>query len=143
MIYSDIVHHLFGSRFPALLPALLRLCPQIIDLSKIYIWNDAVLLLALRYHQHVMRSGQANHDHWTPIPDSVVYQFCRPDKILSSTAATHTWKRRDSSAQHQGSNDGTVSCLNFRKYGEGRFTECKRRHEKTIQPAAGGPQISK
>jgi hypothetical protein len=55
MVYSDIIHQLFGLKFPALPSALLRFCRQITDLSKIYVWNDAVLLLALRYHQHVMR----------------------------------------------------------------------------------------
>src|SRR5207248_10477884 len=67
MVYSDIVHQLFGHKFPALPSALLRFCRQIIDLSKIYVWNDAVLLLALRYHQHVMRSGQTSHEQWFPI----------------------------------------------------------------------------
>lgn len=80
MVYSDITHQLFGPKFPALPSALLRFCRQIIDLSKIYVWNDAVLLLALRYHQHVIRSGQTNREQWFPIPDNVVYQFCRPDK---------------------------------------------------------------
>jgi hypothetical protein len=144
MVYSDIVHHVFGSKFPALLPALLRFCRQIVDLSKIYIWSDAVLLLALRYHQHVMRSGQTNHEHWSPIPDNVVYQFCRPDKVLSSTATANTsGSGKDSSRSTKDPNDSTVPCLNFRKYGECRFTACKRRHEKTTQPAAGGSQASK
>jgi hypothetical protein len=144
MVYSDIVHQLFGQKFPALPSALLRFCRQIIDLSKIYVWNDAVLLLALRYHQHVMRSGQTSHEQWSPIPDNVVYQFCRPDKVRASTTTAPTSSsRRDSSRSTKDPNDNTVICLNFRKYGECRSTWCKRRHEKPTQPGAGGPQASK
>jgi hypothetical protein len=143
MVYSDIIHQLFGLKFPALLPALLRFCRQIIDLSKIYVWNDAVLLLALRYHQHVMRSGQTNHEQWSPIPDNVVYQFCRPDKVLASTGTAQTSGLIGEFPQNtKDPNDSTVPCLNFRKYGECRFTGCKRRHEETTQPT-GGPQASK
>ena len=142
MVYSDIVHQLFGPKFPALPSALLRFCRQIIDLSKIYVWNDAVLLLALRYHQHVMRSGQTSHEQWFPIPDSVVYQFCRPDKVLTSTITAQIPDTREELSQNtQAPNDSTVLCLNFRKYGECRFTGCKRRHEETTQ-AAGGPRAS-
>jgi hypothetical protein len=35
LIYSEIAHHLFGPKFPSLLPALFRFLRQIIDLSKI------------------------------------------------------------------------------------------------------------
>ena len=144
MVYSDIIHQLFGLKFPALPPALLRFCRQIIDLSKIYVWNDAVLLLALRYHQHVIRSGQTNHEQWSPIPDNVVYQFCRPDKVLASTTAgQNSGFRRESSRSTRDPNDSTVLCLNYRKYGECRFTGCKRRHEKTTEPGASGPLASK
>jgi hypothetical protein len=122
MVYSDIVH-LFGPKFSLLLPALLRFLRQIIDLSKIYMWQDAILPLALRYHQHVMRSGQTNHELWSPILDNVVYQFCRPNKVLSATTTT--------SGTRKDPNDNTVVCLNFRKNGECRFSGCKRRHEKS------------
>src|SRR6266516_4686448 len=37
MVYSDIIHQLFGPKFLALPPSLLRFCRQIIDLSKIYV----------------------------------------------------------------------------------------------------------
>jgi len=126
MVYSDVIHQLFGPKFPALPSALLRFCRQIIDLSKIYVWNDAVLLLALRYHQHVMRSGQTSHEQWSPIPDNVVYQFCRPDKVLAATTTAQTaGPRREFSRSTKGPNDNTVPCLNFRKYGECKFTGCK------------------
>ena len=143
MVYSDIIYQLFSPKFPALPSALLRFCRRIIDLSKIYVWNDAVLLLALRYHQHVIRSGQTNHEQWSPIPDNVVYQFCRPDKVLASTVTAQTSGPIEEFPQNiKDPNDSTVLCLNFRKYGECRFTGCKRRHEETTQPA-GGPQASK
>jgi len=143
MVYSDIIHQLFGLKFPALPSALLRFCRQIIDLSKIYFWNDAVLLLALRYHQHVIRSGQTNHEQWSPIPDNIVFQYCRPDKVLTSNITQPPGPRRESPRGTRDPNDNTVLCLNFRKYGECRFTGCKRRHEKTSQPGAGGPQASR
>jgi hypothetical protein len=126
MVYSDVIRQLFGPKFPALPSALLRFCRQIIDLSKIYVWNDAVLLLALRYHQHVMRSGQTSHEQWSPIPDNVVYQFCRPDKVLAATTTAQTaGPRREFSRSTKDPNDNTVPCLNFRKYGECKFTGCK------------------
>ena len=137
MVYSDIVHQLFGPKFPVLPSALLRFCRQIIDLSKIYVWTDAVLL-ALRYHQHVMRSGQTSHEQWFSIPDSVVYQFCTPDKVLTSTITAQIPDTREELSQAP--NDSTALCLNFRKYGECRFTGCKRRHEETTKPAANRPQ---
>src|SRR5947209_12108218 len=144
MVYSDIIHQLFGLKFPALSSALLRFCRQIMDLSKIYVWNDAVLLLALRYHQHVMRSGQTNHEQWSPIPDNVVYQYCRPDKVLTSNTTPQVpGFRKEFPRTSKDPNDNTVLCLNFRKYGECRFTGCKRRHEKTTQPGASGPQASR
>ena len=145
MVYSDIVHQLFGPKFPALPSALLRFCRQIIDLSKIYVWSDAVLLLALRYHQHVMRSGQTNHEQWSPIPDNVVYQFCRPDKVRASTnTASTSGSRRDPSRSTKDPNDNTVLCLNYRKYGDCRATWCKRRHDKPpTPPGAGTSQASR
>ena len=144
MVYSDIVHRLFGLKFPALPSALLGFCRQIIDLSKIYVWNDAVLLLALRYHQHVMRSGQTNHEQWDPIPDKVVYQFCRPDKVLASTITPQAaGPKKEFPRSTKDPNDSTVPCLNYRKYGECRSTWCKRRHERAPQPGISGPQASK
>jgi len=131
-------------KLPTLPPAFLRFCQQTIDLSKIYVSNDAVLLLAVRHHQHVVRSGQINHEQWSLMPDNVVDQYCRPDKVLTSSTTDQTsGSRRDSPRSVKDPNDSTVPCLNSRKYGDCRFTGYKCRYEKTTRLGAGGPQASK
>ena len=63
--YCSIMVDLFGITFPTLHQKLLAYHQQIIELSSVYEWQEAVLPLAIEYHTEIVAINYTDVEAWT------------------------------------------------------------------------------
>lgn len=84
--YSMIMIDFFGTASLTLFCALLFFWSKIQKLSKIYVWQGAILLLAIDYYTKITISNHTNINMQT-LPQDQIDQYCLPDHILDSTTS--------------------------------------------------------
>lgn len=123
--YASIMVDLFGITFPTLHQKLLAYHQQIIELSSVYEWQEAVLPLAIEYHTEIVAINHTDVEAWT-IPHIWVDRFCTSIRTLR---AGPTLSFPPSiQAKFREPNDATVVSRAFNSKGC-RYASCRRRHE--------------
>ena len=84
--YSMIMVDFFGTATPTLFRTLFLFWSKIRKLSKIYVWQGAILPLAIDYHTEITTSNHTDVDMRT-LPQDWIDQYCSSDHILSSTSS--------------------------------------------------------
>lgn len=137
--YMMILISFFGNNnnniHPALYFALVKFHRKIIDLSRKYQWQEAVLPLALDFHTHIVSGGlPADPAQWE-IPTKWQARFCNP----LTDRAIHKRKRTDSpssasasasapaSKKTKDANNSSVICRSFNR-GKCSRANCRRKH---------------
>ena len=97
--YARVLAGFYTPTHPLLVSALLGFHEEIIELSRIYKWQDAVLPVAIQYHVMMTMETPLDHSKWL-LPRSWVDRYCTSTKTLSSKSgpsilpADHTNKRK-------------------------------------------------
>ena len=126
--YLMIMVDFLGSTTPTLFRALLLFWSKIRRLSKIYMWQEAILPLAIDYHTEITTTNHADVDMWT-LPQDWIDQYCSPDRTLSSSLS----KKRSVTSSLEGltNKKKTVEiCRNFNLKGCS-FEGCARKYKCT------------
>jgi hypothetical protein len=90
-----------GPIYPTLVPAMLSFVRQILSLEQVYVWQGAVLDLAIAYHQDMMYSGITDITRWSYIPPDWITLYITPAKLKSTPLLAGPWsgprgsKRKD------------------------------------------------
>ncbi|KAJ5778452.1 hypothetical protein N7520_001698 [Penicillium odoratum] len=64
LAYLAVVGYLFGENHPKAIPNLLMFMRQILDFAQTYQWSEAVLPLALNFHQYILDKGELSTDNY-------------------------------------------------------------------------------
>lgn len=132
--YTSIMLDFFSSAVPTLHQKLYAYHYQIMELSTIYDWQEAVLPLTIEYHTEIVSVNHIDVEAWT-IPRTWVDRFCSPLKIIRSGVATST-SSSSTQARFREPNDASMICRAFN--GKGCiYSSCKRRHECSACGAKG------
>ena len=124
--YCSIMVDLFGITFPTLHQKLLAYHQQIIELSSVYEWQEAVLPLAIEYHTEIVAINHTDVEAWT-IPHIWIDRFCTSIRTVKAGMATLSFPP-STQAKLREPNDATIVCRAFN--GKGcRYSSCRRRHE--------------
>ena len=83
-MYISIKSITLGPRYPTLVPAMLSFVRQILSLEQVYVWQGAVLDLAIAYHQDIVYSGITDVTRWSYIPPDWIALYITPAKLKST-----------------------------------------------------------
>ncbi|KAF7160332.1 hypothetical protein CNMCM6106_007773 [Aspergillus hiratsukae] len=64
LTYLAVIGYLFGDKHPKAVPNLLMFMRQILDVAQTYQWPEAVLPLALNFHQYILDKGELSTDSY-------------------------------------------------------------------------------
>ncbi|MCJ1360831.1 MAG: hypothetical protein MMC33_010840, partial [Icmadophila ericetorum] len=92
--YINILLHFHASRNVKLIAAVIQFHNRIIQLSKIYQWQDGVLILALTHHRDVCSTGVTDHSRWA-IPQEKIHTHC--NELTKKTVSHKRTATRDES----------------------------------------------
>lgn len=135
--YKSILISLFGATVPNLHLALANFYINILQLAKVYEWQEAVLPLAIKIHSHIVCLRPSDPSNWV-IPPEVQGRFCTTMTVLGMSSLHSQGKRkrfqsppsRRPSKQAGGvSNNPTVSCELIIK-GPCDWSGCEREHKR-------------
>ncbi|KAJ6000957.1 hypothetical protein N7481_001366 [Penicillium waksmanii] len=63
LTYSAVIGYLFSEKHPKAVPNLLMFMRQILDFAQTYQWSEAVLPLALNFHQYILDKGELSTEN--------------------------------------------------------------------------------
>ncbi|KAI3095133.1 hypothetical protein CBS147333_9859 [Penicillium roqueforti] len=63
LTYLAVIGYLFGEKHPKAVPNLLMFMRQILDLAQTYQWSEAVLPLALNFHQYILDKAELSTEN--------------------------------------------------------------------------------
>ncbi len=134
--YTGIMVSLFGSTSPELHAALTIFYGNILQLARVYEWQEAVLPMTIEVHTHVVSQQPSDASKWI-IPPEFRGRFCNPTTLLgTSSLQTQNKRKRSRSppsrrvAKQPGgaTNNLSVICEVFNK-GSCSWTNCERAHK--------------
>ncbi|KAJ5267283.1 hypothetical protein N7478_010091 [Penicillium angulare] len=130
LTYLAIMGYLVGEKHPKAVPNLLMFIRQILDYAQTYEWSEAVLPLALNFHQYILDKGDLSMEN-TLITALFREKYLPHNLTLPAKSTTNPSARSRQTRSTRSSNNETVVCDKFNTSGclwEG----CKRRHECTL-----------
>ncbi len=137
--YTSIMVSLFAPSTAELHVALNSFYGNILQLSQVYEWQEAVLPLAIEVHTHIISLQPSDPTKWD-IPPAFQGRFCNPLTLLDSSSVgsslSHNKRERSRSppsrrvAKPPGdpTNNPTVICEAFNK-GSCGWVNCERTHK--------------
>lgn len=129
LAYLAVVGYLFGEKHPKAVPNLLMFMRQILDFAQTYQWSEAVLPLALNFHQYIMDKGELSTDNYL-VTGPFREKYLRHNLTLSAKSPTNPPTRPRQARNTRSSNNETDVCDKFNTTGCS-WEGCKRRHECT------------
>ncbi|KAJ3453583.1 hypothetical protein MRS44_017830 [Fusarium solani] len=130
LTYLAAIGYLFGDKYPKAVPNMLMFMRQILDFAQTYHWSEAVLPLALNFHQYILDKGELSTDSYL-VTAQFREKYLRHNLTLPAKSPPHSPGARPRQARRaRSSNNETEVCGKFNTTGclwEG----CKRRHECT------------
>ncbi|MCJ1468533.1 hypothetical protein MMC07_007162 [Pseudocyphellaria aurata] len=93
--YSMIMVSLFGSTVPDLHAALSQFHLQVLHLSRIYQWKEAILPLVIDAHKHIVTYHPLDPKSWV-IPEIFRDTYCTPLSVLGMNPRQSQPKRKRS-----------------------------------------------
>ena len=131
LTYLAAIGYLFGDKHPKAVPNMLMFMRQILDFAQTYHWSEAVLPLALNFHQYILDKGELSTDSYL-VTAQFREKYLRHNLTLPAKSPPHSPAARPRQARRaRSSNSETEVCDKFNTTGclwEG----CKRRHECTV-----------
>ncbi|KAJ4175315.1 hypothetical protein NW754_002318 [Fusarium falciforme] len=131
LTYVAAIGYLFGDKYPKAVPNMLMFMRQILDFAQTYHWSEAVLPLALNFHQYILDKGELSTDSYL-VTAQFREKYLRHNLTLPAKSPPHSPAARPRQARRaRSSNNETEVCDKFNTTGclwEG----CKRRHECTV-----------
>ncbi|RTE67904.1 hypothetical protein BHE90_017721, partial [Fusarium euwallaceae] len=130
LTYLAAIGYIFGDKYPKAVPNMLMFMRQILDFAQTYHWSEAVLPLALNFHQYILDKGELSTDSYL-VTAQFREKYLRHNLTLPAKSPPHSPGARPRQARRaRSSNNETEVCDKFNTTGclwEG----CKRRHECT------------
>jgi hypothetical protein len=131
LTYLAVIGYLFGDKHPKAVPNLLMFMRQILDVAQTYQWPEAVLPLALNFHQYILDKGELSTDSYLVTAQFrekyLRHNLTLPAKSPPQPSAARTRNTRST----RSSNNDTEICDKFNTTGC-LWDGCKRRHECTV-----------
>lgn len=137
--YSLIMASLFGPTSPNLHFALIRFYGDVLQLSKVYDWHEALLPMAIQLHSYIAAKGPSDPANWT-IPPGFQGRFCTPMTLIGMSSLINsgqTKRKRSTSPPSRrverqplggDTNNPLFACNSFNK-GVCGWANCKRVHK--------------
>ncbi len=133
--YTTILVSLFGREVPDLHSALAEFYTNIYKLSKVYEWQEAVLLMAIEAHTFIVAQQPTDPSKWV-IPEKFQGRFCTARTMIGMGSimgggAKKKRSRSPAGARHgksSGSNNSSISCELFNK-GGCDWPSCNKAHK--------------
>lgn len=136
--YITIFVSFVGREASDLCAALIQFHGRILELSRIYEWQGAVLPLAIEVHSYFIHQNPLDPVTWS-IPVDFQSTFCPSDKAIGwgTLVAANKRKRSRSPPSHRigrsftrynDTNNASVTCERFNK-GCCKWDQCRRAHE--------------
>ncbi|KAJ5894645.1 hypothetical protein N7495_006336 [Penicillium taxi] len=116
LTYLSIMGYLFGEKHPRAVPNLLIFMRQILDLAQIYQWSEAVLPLALNFHQYMLDKGELSTDNYLVI-GPFREKYLRHNLTLPAQLPTNPLTRPRQARNTRSSNNETEVCDKFNAAG--------------------------
>ena len=135
-VYAAILCSFFALKYPSLPTAILHFGWQIETLSESFSWQEACLPLAFAALERVRTQGRLDPSSWN-IPQSLVTNYCRWDRLKDTSRAGPVTRPRPQSSQpyassirlNETTNNNKVICNKFRDLGYCPWPgSCQRRH---------------
>ena len=120
--YTAIIVSLFGKEAPTVHTALTQFYGNILQLSKVYEWQEAVLPMAIEVHTHII-AQQPSDPQKLAIPTEFQGRFCTPMTMIGMATLLGANKRKGSrsppsrrvNSSSGSSNNPSVVCDLFNK----------------------------
>ena len=129
--YSSILVNFFGAPFPLLFYVLLKFHDQILKLSQIYEWQNAVLPLAIDFHTSITTANHTDVEAWADLSQTWIYQYCTATHTLKGPGIGSNKQAATTNLEGPTAKKGTGEiCRNFNTKGC-TFTKCVREHKCT------------
>ena len=129
LTYLAVIGYLFGEKHPKAVPNLLMFMRQILDFAQTYQWSEAVLPLALNFHQYTLDKGELSTEN-NLVTAPFREKYLRHNLTLPAKSPANPSARPRQTRSTRSSNKETEVCDKFNT--TGCFWEgCKRRHECT------------
>jgi hypothetical protein len=130
LTYLAVLGYLFGDKHPKAVPNLLMFMRQILDFAQTYQWSEAVLPLALNFHQFILDKGELSTDNYLVMPQ-FREKYLRHNLTLPAKTSPNLSPARPRTRSTRSSNNETEVCDKFNTTGC-TWEGCKRRHECTV-----------
>ncbi len=133
--YTTILVSLFGREVPDLHSALVKFYTNIYELSKVYEWQEAVLLMAIEAYTFIVAQKPTDPSKWV-IPEKFQGKFCTATTMIGMSSRIGAGAREKGSrspagarrGKSSGSNNPSISCKLFNK-GGCDWPPCNRAHK--------------
>ncbi|EED22575.1 hypothetical protein TSTA_060670 [Talaromyces stipitatus ATCC 10500] len=111
LTYLAVIGYLFGDKHPKAVPNLLMFMRQILDFAQTYQWPEAVLPLALNFHQYLLDKGELSTDSYLVTPQFrekyLRYNLTLPAKPTQNPSAA---RPRHAKSARSLNNDTEILC---------------------------------
>lgn len=93
--YTAMLVSLFGKKAPSLYPVLTQFYGNILQFSKVYKWQEALLPMAIEVHMHIIAQQPSDTQKWV-IPAEFQGRFCTPMTMIGMETLLGIDKRKRS-----------------------------------------------
>ncbi|KAH6869226.1 hypothetical protein B0T10DRAFT_418782 [Thelonectria olida] len=125
LTYLAVIGYLFGDKYPKAVPNLLMFMRQILDFAQTYHWSEAVLPLALNFHQYILDKGELSTDSYL-VTAQFREKYLRHNLTLPAKSPPHTSAARPRQARAARSSNNETECT-VCSLGEHGASSCRKK----------------